>query len=921
MNDTDSEDVYYHTLISIHKKERHSPVLVTTIVPLTDPRPTQLTVSVVSDRYVGLEFFETITVPTNKSNQQSLAVATTLLDLYPLPKSALRNEGYESLFRFTHFNPIQTQVFHQLYHGDGNVLIGAPTGSGKTVIAELAIFRVFNQYPKGKVIYIAPMKALSRERISDWTERMGRQLGRKVVELTGDFTPDAAALHRADIVVTTPEKWDGISRNWKHREYVKNTALVIIDEIHLLGQERGAILEIIVSRMRLIATETGAKVRFVGLSTALANASEIASWLNVEKFTGLFNFKPSVRSVPMTVHVQGFPDKHYCPRMATMNKPCLQSIKTYSLEKPVIVFVSSRRQTRLTAFDLIAYASQDQAYYAALFQGPGRSPWLRLDAEIDEPIEQLLERVENDALKHTLAYGVGIHHAGLKNSDRELVERLFASGKIQILVATTTVGVGVNLPAHLVVVKGTEYFDPKTKKYVDMPTTDVLQMMGRAGRPQFDTSAVSVVMVHEPKKNFYRKFLYSPFPLESSLHLQLAEHLNAEIASGSIGSLEDAIEFLSWTYLFRRVSANPDFYIESKEGDPVESTPNRVVKYLSSLVETEVRRLELSACVTVTRPMASQGGDTLFQPTRVGQICSLYYLKHATVSHFLTQLVLVPTPESGRTIFDLAKTLADCAEYAEFPMRHQDDVYCEDLSKRLPITVSSPMDSPHTKGLLVVLAHMFGVPMPIEDFYTDLKSFLDQSVRIIQGMLEIVLTDPGRKGSFKTVVNILILNQCLSLGLHPWKNLTEFMIGKKIKGLDCSFPALIEKVNTSRVSAIDTGAYTLLKKMPLVKMTGVMRGRTLSVEVTSLNKHDPYCQTPLSMLDAQNSGGKKRRVAWWVVVGDEGSGRVIAAKRISVTGAKKIVDFKLNPHVANGEIKVILMSDCYYGIDQEIVIG
>jgi len=74
-----------------------------------------------------------------------------LLDLQPLPVSALNDSCLQSLYSFTHFNPIQTQIFHPLYHTDCNVLLGAPTGSGKTVAAELAIFRIFREYPNTKV--------------------------------------------------------------------------------------------------------------------------------------------------------------------------------------------------------------------------------------------------------------------------------------------------------------------------------------------------------------------------------------------------------------------------------------------------------------------------------------------------------------------------------------------------------------------------------------------------------------------------------------------------------------------------------------------------------------------------------------------------------------------------------------------------
>ena len=256
--------------------------------------------------------------------------------------------------KFTHFNAIQTQAFHTLYHTDTNVLLGAPTGSGKTISAELAMMKVFRDSPGSKVVYIA-LKALVRERIKDWRKNLCPTLGLRMVELTGDYTPDLRALLQADIIVSTPEKWDGISRNWQSRAYVTKVALVVIDEIHLLASDRGPILEVIVSRMWYISARTGSNVRIIGLSTALANARDLGDWLGIEG-EGLFNFRPSGSTGAAECHIQGFPGKFYCPRMMTMNKPTYAAIRTHSPDKPVLVFVSSRRQTRLTALDLIAHA-------------------------------------------------------------------------------------------------------------------------------------------------------------------------------------------------------------------------------------------------------------------------------------------------------------------------------------------------------------------------------------------------------------------------------------------------------------------------------------------------------------------------------------------------------------------------------------
>ena len=91
------------------------------------------------------------------------------------------------------------------------------------------------------------------------------------------------AVAQADLIVTTPEKWDGISRSWQTRGYVKAVALLVIDEIHLLGDDRGPVLEVIVSRTNYISSHTSRKVRVVGLSTALANARDLADWLGIQQ--------------------------------------------------------------------------------------------------------------------------------------------------------------------------------------------------------------------------------------------------------------------------------------------------------------------------------------------------------------------------------------------------------------------------------------------------------------------------------------------------------------------------------------------------------------------------------------------------------------------------------------------------------------
>jgi activating signal cointegrator complex subunit 3 len=193
--------------------------------------------TLLSDRWFDISYYKNINLGDLDVPDEDFP-NTKLLPLRPLSVKALGNEKFEALYeeKFKFFNPVQTQVFHTLYHTDSNVLIGAPTGSGKTIMSELSMLRVFKNTPRSKIIFIAPLKALAKERIIDWKKRLQNgPLQKSVLELTGDVTPDLKALQTADVLITTPEKWDGISRNWQHRSYVSAVALVIIDEIHLLG--------------------------------------------------------------------------------------------------------------------------------------------------------------------------------------------------------------------------------------------------------------------------------------------------------------------------------------------------------------------------------------------------------------------------------------------------------------------------------------------------------------------------------------------------------------------------------------------------------------------------------------------------------------------------------------------------------------
>lgn len=916
VEDPVNEHIYHSETFNLSKKQcRDGAQYLAFTIPIFEPVPPQYFLRAISENWLGCESFVEL-------NFQHLILPeehpphTELLDLDPLPRSALKNPVFESMYekKFTHFNAIQTQAFHTLYHTDTNVLLGAPTGSGKTISAELAMMKVFRDYAGSKVVYIAPLKALVRERIKDWRKNLCPTLGLRMVELTGDYTPDLRALLQADIIVSTPEKWDGISRNWQSRAYVKKVALVVIDEIHLLASDRGPILEVIVSRMRYISARTGSNVRIIGLSTALANARDLGDWLGIEE-EGLFNFRPSVRPVPLECHIQGFPGKFYCPRMMSMNKPTYAAIRTHSPTKPALVFVSSRRQTRLTALDLIAYAAADE----------------RPDGFVHMSNEELsihLSKVKDPALKHTLQFGIGLHHAGLTPEDRELCEELFAQCKIQVLVTTSTLAWGVNLPAHLVVIKGTEYFDGKTKRYQDFPITDVLQMMGRAGRPQFDKSGCCVILVHEPKKTFYKKFLYEPFPVESSLAENLCDHFNAEIVSGTIKTKQDAVDYLTWTYFFRRLLKNPTYYnLDTIEAD-------KMNEYMSDLVEGALELLEDARCIAIN------DDDDSLEPLMLGRVASYYYLQYPSVALFASNI------KANSSLEDLLETLCGVAEYDELPVRHNEDRHNTELAQVVADAGGFQVDvrlaeDPHVKTSLLFQCHFLRLPLPVSDYYTDTKSVLDQAIRILQAMIDVT----SDAGWLRTAMSTMNLMQMIMQGRMISESsllMLPHIQPDHLKGL--------ERCGVSGLSQlIDLSTKNIQKARKVLSDCGIT-GRKME-KIVDLCVRLPVLHVEASIETVKGGGdttvhvqirriGKKcgskaptsytprfpkiKEEGWWVIVGDTANNELLALRRISF-GDRADVKLKCPPSASprprRQALAVYVVSDSYIGLDQEILIN
>jgi pre-mRNA-splicing helicase BRR2 len=260
----------------------------------------------------------------------------------------------------------------------------------------------------------------------------------------------------------------------------------------------------------------------VGLSATLPNYKDVAHFLKVDLSTGLYYFDNSFRPVPLEQTFIGVTEKKALKRYQITNEIVYEKVMENAGRNQVLVFVHSRKETAKTARSLRDMCLEKDSLGSFLKEGSASMEVLRKEAE----------EVKNSELKDLLPYGFGIHHAGMSRVDRTLVEDLFADRHIQVLVSTATLAWGVNLPAHTVIIKGTQVYNPEKGRWVELGALDVLQMLGRAGRPQYDTKGEGILITNHSELRYYLSLLNQQLPIESQLVAKLPDLLNAEIVNG-----------------------------------------------------------------------------------------------------------------------------------------------------------------------------------------------------------------------------------------------------------------------------------------------------------------------------------------------------------------------------------------------------
>ncbi|KAF7922103.1 uncharacterized protein EAE98_008314 [Botrytis deweyae] len=608
-------------------------------------------------------------------------------------------DRFRQVFPYELFNAVQSKCFAPIYKTNNNIVVSAPTGSGKTALLELAICKLVESYGSGqfKIVYQAPIKSLCSERMRDWTKKFSH-LNLPVAELTGDTSnAEMSRVGNASIIITTPEKWDSITRKWTdYQKLLQLVKLFLIDEVHILKDARGATLEAVVSRMHSI----GASVRFVALSATVPNAHDIATWLGRDSSSRQLpahreTFGEEFRPVKLRKHVHGYESRandFAFEKILDGKLPAL--IQKYSCKKPIMVFCFTRKSCEGTAAILAEHWTRQRVVDRA---------W---------PAPTIRTVVGSKDLQELVGCGVAYHHAGLDAQDRCAIETAYLKGDISVICCTSTLAVGVNLPCHLVVLKGTVCFqDSGLVEYSDL---EVMQMLGRAGRPQFDDSAIAIIMTRMEKADRYKKMISGQDILESTLHLNLIEHLNSEIGLRTIKTAYEAKVWLGGTFLSVRMRQNPKYYtfsgiVPSRDAD----------EQLELVCERDIKLLQEYELVT---------REENFSCTDYGAAMSRYMVQ------FETMKLLLSIPRHSKTEVIL-NTICQAAEFKDLRMKPNERSSLREFNKSpmMKFPIKENISTTGHKIFLMIQVQLGGIePLTNNDFRVISRQFTMETNIILE---------------------------------------------------------------------------------------------------------------------------------------------------------------------------------------------
>ncbi|KAL4608972.1 DNA polymerase theta-like, partial [Arapaima gigas] len=432
-----------------------------------------------------------------------------LLASWGLPKPVL--EKYQSLGVVRMFEwQAECLTLGKVLTGK-NLVYSAPTSAGKTLVAELLILKRVLE-TRRKAIFILPFVSVAKEKMH-YLQNLFQEVGLKVEGYMGSFSA-AGGFSSLDVAVCTIEKANGLINRLIEEDRIDELGIVVVDELHMLGDSsRGYLLELLLTKicyLTLKSAESSLKgvpkltngMQIVGMSATLPNLDLLARWLSAELYHTDYRPVPLIEWVKIGSKIYG-----HSMNLVQDYKPSLHvkgddnhivslCFDTICNGHSVLLFCPSKNWCEKLA-DSVArefYNLQHRAMQKA--QGPSSLPLsLNQDGLLDV-LSQLKRSPAglDQVLQRTLLWGVAFHHAGLTFEERDILESAFRLGYIRVLVATSTLSSGINLPARRVIIRSPVF----NGRQLDILTYK--QMSGRAGRKGVDTLGESILICKESER-------------------------------------------------------------------------------------------------------------------------------------------------------------------------------------------------------------------------------------------------------------------------------------------------------------------------------------------------------------------------------------------------------------------------------------
>ncbi|MBU2496700.1 MAG: DEAD/DEAH box helicase [Nanoarchaeota archaeon] len=445
---------------------------------------------------------------------------------------------YEKLQdRIKEFTPPQEKAIKAGLLQGKNILVSAPTASGKTLIAELAMIKQILDN-NGKAIYTVPLKALATEKYNEFKTKY-EDLGIKIALSIGDLDSADNYLHNYDIIICSNEKLDSLIRH--HADWLHNVKVIIIDEVHLLNEpNRGPTLEVIITMLNEIL-----KAQFIALSATIGNPEELADWLGAELVKDTWRPVKLYEGVNLFTNVDFFGKrKGYGINEITKDASLDLALHTIKENKQALVFVNSKRSAESVAENLAR-----EVYKQKLILG--------MEDEAKKILTSLPTSTKQcEKLSICVKNGVAFHHSGLAPAQRNLIETAFKSGKIKVIACTTTLALGLEFPTDRTIIRDLRRFSGYSQSWI--PVLEMKQFTGRAGRPSYHTEgeAVCIARTEKEKEIIYEKYIlgepeeiYSKLALEPVLRMYILSLIAVSFAT-TREKLMDFFEKTFWAHQY-----------------------------------------------------------------------------------------------------------------------------------------------------------------------------------------------------------------------------------------------------------------------------------------------------------------------------------------------------------------------------------